>query len=98
MRYTNRPFIQEEDYWRARTFLREVFLLNNRHEVCWQPYRLDYWRWHVLRNCRETDVHGKLRLWENEAAAWWLSCTPRAPTTPGWRCTQRTAVCNWKNR
>jgi len=38
MRYTNRPFTREEDYW----------------------------RWHALRNCRETDVHGKLWLWEDE--------------------------------
>ncbi len=46
-----RPYRDEEDYWRIRAFLREVFLLNGRREMCWQAARLDYWRWHVVLNC-----------------------------------------------
>ncbi|MBN1212159.1 MAG: GNAT family N-acetyltransferase, partial [candidate division Zixibacteria bacterium] len=54
----------ENDYRCIREFLREVFLLNNRHELSWQVYRFDYWRWHGIENighgCLETDVF----LWE----------------------------------
>jgi mycothiol synthase len=43
----------EDDYWRIRAFLRDVFLLNDRREVGWQAARLDYWRWHGLENLHE---------------------------------------------
>jgi len=48
---TRRGYEGEEDYWRLRAFLREVFLLNGRQERSWQVARLDYWRWHVVENC-----------------------------------------------
>ncbi len=51
MQLTMRAYQTEEDYWRIRAFLREVFLLNDRRELCWQVARLDYWRWHVIENC-----------------------------------------------
>lgn len=46
-----RKYRDEEDYWRIRGFLRELFIINERHEWCWQVARLDYWRWHVVKNC-----------------------------------------------
>jgi GNAT superfamily N-acetyltransferase len=51
MKPTMRIYQGEEDYWRIRAFLREVFLLNDRRELSWQAARLDYWRWHVVENC-----------------------------------------------
>lgn len=40
----------EDDYWRIRNFLREVFLLNGRREYSWHVARLDYLRWHFILN------------------------------------------------
>ena len=45
-----RPYQTEEDYWRIREFLREVSLLNDRHDFAWSLLRWDYWRWHVNEN------------------------------------------------
>lgn len=42
----------EDDFWRVRNFLREVFLLNDRLEHSWHVARLDYWRWHFINTCR----------------------------------------------
>ncbi|KAB2853426.1 MAG: hypothetical protein F9K46_18355, partial [Anaerolineae bacterium] len=47
---TMRPYQGEDDFWRIRVFLREVFLLNQRRERSWQVARWDYWRWHVNEN------------------------------------------------
>ena len=66
MRYHLKAFSQEEDYWRVRAFLREVFLVNGRHEHSWQPYRLDYWRWHIRLNCFESTIEGELLWWEDD--------------------------------
>jgi ribosomal protein S18 acetylase RimI-like enzyme len=55
----------EDETWRIRAFLREVFLLNGRREVSWHVNRFDYWRWHGVENMRQTrleDVH----MWETE--------------------------------
>lgn len=41
---------EKDDYWRIRSFLREVFLLNGRREHSWHVARLDYWRWHFVEN------------------------------------------------
>ena len=41
MQLTRRAYQTEDDYWRIRAFLREVFLLNDRRELCWQVARLD---------------------------------------------------------
>jgi len=35
------------EYWRLRTFFRDVFLLNQRRELSWQVARLDYWLWFI---------------------------------------------------
>ncbi len=65
MKLKMRELSCEEDYLRLRNFLREVFLENDRHETCWQPARLDYWRWHVLLNCLEIDsLAGLIFFWE----------------------------------
>lgn len=58
-----RPYRTEDDYWRIRDFLRSVYLRNDRIERSWPAMRLDYWRWHGIRNCG----HGSLdnvTLWE----------------------------------
>ncbi len=60
-----RPYHDEEDYWRIRAFLREVMLLNGCRELSWPVARLDYWRWHVVLNCRHVDsFESATFLWE----------------------------------
>jgi mycothiol synthase len=49
---TTRSYQSEDDYWRIRNFMREVFLLNDRHEKSWHVARFDYWRWHLIKNCQ----------------------------------------------
>jgi len=62
-----RNYQSEEDYWRIRAFLREVFLLNGRRELSWQAARLDYWRWHLIENCKAVDsMEAVIFLWETE--------------------------------
>lgn len=58
------PYQTEDDYWRVRAFLRETFLLNNRHERNWQAYRLDYWRCHVNANLVQLPLEQAIFLWE----------------------------------
>jgi GNAT superfamily N-acetyltransferase len=55
---------QPDDYWRIRAFLREVYLLNDRRELCWQAYRFDYWRWHAVANIEHFQLDDALTLWE----------------------------------
>ncbi len=60
-----RPYRDEDDYWRIRAFLREVFLLNDRREHSWPVARLDYWRWHVVENCGALpNIEDYIFLWE----------------------------------
>src|SRR5512136_2747105 len=67
MPLTQRPYQTEDDYWRIRAFLREVFLLNDRREWCWHVGRLDYWRWHLVENCRACDPIGSvIFIWETQ--------------------------------
>ncbi|MCF7919253.1 MAG: GNAT family N-acetyltransferase [Candidatus Cloacimonetes bacterium] len=65
MEFTKRKYAGEDDYWQIRIFLRECFLLNGRREDCWQPAILDYWRWHINRNCFEREIDDQIWLWEN---------------------------------
>jgi ribosomal protein S18 acetylase RimI-like enzyme len=64
MKLTMRKYRDEDDYWRIRAFLRDLFLRNDRREQSWQVYRFDYWRWHGIENmghgCLEDDVF----IWE----------------------------------
>ncbi|MEW5868538.1 MAG: GNAT family N-acetyltransferase [Chloroflexota bacterium] len=65
MKLTLLPCNNEDDYWRMRNFLREVFLLNERREHSWNVARLDYWRWHLILTCQACDpVEQVTTLWE----------------------------------
>lgn len=59
-----RPYQGEDDFWRIRVFLREVFLLNQRCERSWQVARWDYWRWHVNENIFHMPLEKVVYLWE----------------------------------
>lgn len=65
MKPTVRPCETEEDFFRVRNFLREVFLLNDRLEHSWSVARLDYWRWHLIQTCHVCESLEKgMMLWE----------------------------------
>jgi mycothiol synthase len=51
MKSIPRNYQNENDYWRVRQFLREVFMLNERREHSWHVARWDYLRWHMFMNC-----------------------------------------------
>lgn len=58
----------DEEFWRIRNFLREVFLLNNRTEHSWNVARLDYWRWHFILTCHETGPFEEVTVgWKTES-------------------------------
>ncbi len=59
-----RMYHSEEDYWRLRAFLREVFLLNNYRELSWQVARLDYWRYFGNENIEYYALNEAICLWE----------------------------------
>jgi mycothiol synthase len=61
-----RPYRSEDDYWRIRVFLREVSLLNDRHDYAWSLLRWDYWRWHVNENIFKLDLPDVISLWESD--------------------------------
>ncbi len=61
-----RPYQTEEDFWRMRAFLREVFVLNNRLERSWHVARLEYARWHSLMNCAQVRMEDVAFLWEED--------------------------------
>ena len=52
MKLTRHLLSNEDDYWRVRNFLREVFRLNDRLEHSWHVARLDHWRWHLIQTCQ----------------------------------------------
>jgi GNAT superfamily N-acetyltransferase len=64
MQLTMRTYRDDDDYWRIRAFLREVFLLNDRHELSWQTYRFDYWRWHGVENIDPVRLEEVVFIWE----------------------------------
>ncbi len=64
MKLTMRRYQGEDDYWRMRSFLRQVFLLNGRQEVSWQVARLDYWRWHGIENLGHGRLEEDVFIWE----------------------------------
>jgi mycothiol synthase len=60
-----RDYLGEDDFWRVRRFLQEVFLLNNRLEHSWHVARWEYLRWHMFENCRLFDsMEEAVTLWE----------------------------------
>ncbi len=66
MKATRRPYQHEDDYWRIRAFLRQVFLLNDQRELSWHVARLDYWRWHGILNMGDGQLDKDLFLWQTE--------------------------------
>ena len=64
MKPTFRPYQTEDDFWRMREFLRQVFMLNRRLERSWHVARLDYARWHVCLNCAKVRLEDVAFLWE----------------------------------
>ncbi len=64
MKLTLRKYQNDDDHWKIRQFLREIFLLNERHEICWPLYRWDYWRWHVNENIFKFNLKAAVFLWE----------------------------------
>ncbi len=66
MKLSFRTCAKEDDFWRTRNFLREIFLLNGRLEHSWNVARLDYWRWHYIQTCNIFEsVEKGMALWEN---------------------------------
>ena len=66
MRPIMRTYQDEKDYWHIREFLREVSLLNERHDFSWSLLRWDYWVWHVNMNIFHFDLCEAVHLWEVE--------------------------------
>ena len=66
MKPTLRTYQNENDYWRIRQFLREVSLLNDRHDYSWSLLRWDYWRWHVNLNIFHFNLEDVIHLWETD--------------------------------
>jgi len=64
MKLNLRKFQREEDYWRIRAFLGEIYQYNFRHEYSWPLYRWDYWRWHVNQNIHKFNLEAAIFLWE----------------------------------
>jgi GNAT superfamily N-acetyltransferase len=64
MKLTMRKYQRDDDHWKIRQFLREVFLLNDRHEFSWPLYRWDYWRWHVNENIFKFNLEAAIFMWE----------------------------------
>ena len=66
MKASFRPYQTEDDFWRMREFLRQVFFLNHRTERSWHVARLDYARWHTCLNCAKIGLEQVAYLWESE--------------------------------
>jgi mycothiol synthase len=64
MTLSKRRYESEEDYWRIRAFLRDVFLRNGRRERSWPVYRFDYWRWHGIMNLDDGRLEDVF-IWED---------------------------------
>lgn len=64
MQPTVRTYQTEQDYWRIREFLRDVCLLNERHEFSWSLLRWEYWVWHVNMNICHFNLEEVVFLWE----------------------------------
>jgi hypothetical protein len=66
MKLLMRSYQNENDYWRIRNFLREVFILNDRRMLSWPVTPLDYWRWHGIMNLDQGQLEKDVYLWETE--------------------------------
>jgi mycothiol synthase len=66
MKLIMRSYQSEDDFWRVRNFLREVFLLNNCRMLSWPVARWDYWRWHGILNLSDGKLEEHVFFWETE--------------------------------
>jgi len=66
MKFSVRNYQGEADYQRVSEFLREVFLLNQRHMYSWPVARLDYWRWHGIMNLEDGSLEEHVFIWETD--------------------------------
>jgi mycothiol synthase len=64
MELKRRRYEGDEDTWRIRAFLRDVFLRNGRLDRSWQVYRFDYWHWHGILNLGDGALEG-IFIWED---------------------------------
>ena len=64
MKITYQPYQIEDDFWKMRAFLRDVFVLNGYRERAWHVARLEYARWHTCLNCHELTLNEVAHLWE----------------------------------
>lgn len=60
------PLRDEDDYWRMREFLRQVFKLNQGKELSWHVARLDYWWCFGNPSLEHLHVQDVVFLWETE--------------------------------
>jgi ribosomal protein S18 acetylase RimI-like enzyme len=67
MHLKQRAYESEEDYWRLRSFLRQVFIANRQREYSWQTARLDYWWWFGNPDLEHYRLEDVIWIWENEA-------------------------------
>jgi len=61
-----RRYRDDNDFWRMRDLLREIFPLNQRLERSWSLPRLDYWRWHHIQTCEADPMEEVTFLWETD--------------------------------
>ncbi|MBN2004835.1 MAG: GNAT family N-acetyltransferase [Anaerolineae bacterium] len=66
MKLKFRSYQTDDDFWRMREFLRQVFLLNDRRERSWHVARLEYARWHTCINCANVRLEDVAFLWETK--------------------------------
>lgn len=66
MKLTMHPYRSEEDYWRMRSFLRDVMLLNDLHQHSWHVARLDYWWWFAQPDLEKMNLEEVIFFWETE--------------------------------
>jgi ribosomal protein S18 acetylase RimI-like enzyme len=52
------------DYWRIRTFLRDLLLINDRVQASWEVARFDYWRWHGILNMNDGTLEDDVFIWQ----------------------------------
>jgi len=62
--FIERPYQGEDDFWRIRNFLRDVFVLNDWREFSWPVIRWDYWRWHGIMNLNDGVLERDVFIWE----------------------------------
>ena len=67
MKIKMRMIQTEDDFWKIRTFLREVTILNHLRERSWHISRWDYWRWHGIENCGCPPLMDSVLIWETSS-------------------------------